>query len=212
MVERDRKRFAELLQALSTTLVNGRELSRAMLLGYWIALRDLSLEDFERGCEKALRTCRVMPSPAELLELAGVMSATMRAALAWDALKRALRTGGSWRSVDFDDPAINATVRNLGGWARLCGLQSEELDKWTRREFERLYAGFVDHGVPSDMGVYLAGGFEISNSASGFAVEPPMRITTGVPPAALLGPVSGPRAQHRLAVVEKVHALAKDKS
>jgi hypothetical protein len=211
MEERDRGRFAEQLQALSMTL-NGRELTKPMLLGHWIANKDLPWADFERGCEKALRTCRTMPAPVDLRELSGSITAVMRSALAWDALKRAIRREGSWRSVHFDDAAVTAAVRNLGGWARLCSLESEELDKWVRRDFEKIYLAFSERGVPADMAEPLAGAFEISNSAQGFPVEPPVKVLTGVPPTPLLGPVSGPHAGPRLAIVERVAALAKDKS
>jgi Domain of unknown function (DUF6475) len=189
MEERDRRRFAELMQALGTTL-SGRELTKPMLLGYWIALRGrLSLPEFEVAVEKALGTCRQMPSPVELRQFGGEMSPAMRAATAWEALKEGLRECSNWHSLDFDDPAINATVRNLGGLARLCTCDAEELEKWFRRDFEKLYGAFSDHGVPANLGAHLPGQFEISNNAHGYAVDPPKKIKSGVVPTRVLGEI-----------------------
>ena len=213
MIEEDRPAFTLALLPLAT-IPPRAELTEAIFEAFWLALSDLSLEQVRGAVIKALRTCRFMPSAAELRDLAGVMTPEMRAVLAWGALKRAIRKEGSWHSVHFDDAAVTAAVRNLGGWARLCSLESEELDKWVRRDFERIYLAFSERGVPADMAEPLAGAFEISNSAQGFPVAPPVKIMTGVPPTPLLGPVSGPgsAAGHRRAIVEQVSALAKDKS
>ena len=91
-----------------------------------------------------------MPSPAELRELAGDLGARDAAILAWDAFERAVVSHGGYSTVLFEDPAINATVRQLGGWERCCEMPTEQFDTWLRKDFERIYAVMAKTGRGSD--------------------------------------------------------------
>jgi len=67
----DRARFASSLASLAAVLpMFGRTFTRQLQEIYWHALADLSDEDFEAACTRALRECTQFPSPAELLERA----------------------------------------------------------------------------------------------------------------------------------------------
>lgn len=179
----DAVQFRNLMVGLAATF--DREADHGFMLGYEIALDDLPIADITRGVARAIRECRFMPTGAELRQLAGVVSVESRAALAWDCLKRSVALHGEYASVDFDDPAINATVRNMGGWGRICMTPiGDEFDKWLRQQFERVYCMFCRDGFSAEMAQPLIGICDRYNSAAGYLshVEQPRRITTGLKP------------------------------
>lgn len=180
MTNADRGRFASLLAALAASF--GKEADEATAEGYWIGLCDLEIGEVELACQRAIRECKFFPVPVELRRLAGQISAPLRAVTAWGVVSAAVGSVGYMTSVDFDDPIINATVRNMGGWPRLCSLGSEDFSVWARKEFERVYSALCEAGTsPKNCG-YLAGHAETENAAKGYTVEPPRRIVTGLPP------------------------------
>lgn len=179
MTGSDRERFVSVLEALCASF--RVEPSEALLEGYWLGLSDLALADVQRAAVRAIRECQHMPRPVELRKLTGEMGAEGRAVRAWSALKGAIAAHGAYRSVDFDDPLVNATVRNLGGWPRLCATATEEFEKWTRKDFERIYSSLMQHGASEEQVMYLPGITETENGARGYEAEPPRRVLTGLP-------------------------------
>lgn len=179
MINEDREQFSLLIEALASAF--SIDASAGLVLGYWMGLKDMALADIEGAIDRALRECKFMPKPVELRALAGEMSNEQRAVLAWDAFKKAISQHGAYRSVDFDDPLINATARNLGGWTALCAKPNEEFDKWTRKDFERVYTSMCSSGTSPESCMPLAGLCDAENGARGYAVEPPRRVLTGLP-------------------------------
>lgn len=177
--------FLRYLGALAASF--GREADEATCMAYEIGLSDLPLASCRNAMVRAMRECRFMPSPAELRELAGVQKPKDRAVLAWEALDAAIVEHGYYRSVDFDDPVINATVRNLGGWERVCDLPAEEYSKWFRKEFERVYASLAAVGVGPEQSAPLLGYYAKQNSGNGQPIAPPVKIVTGLPTMPMIG-------------------------
>lgn len=170
MTDAELEKFAETMNSLGATF--GVEPTRPWLHGYWLALKDLNLDDFQQGAARALATCKRMPVPADLREMSGAQTVAAGALVAWEEVRKAIRRHGAYESVDFG-PLVNAVVRNMGGWVSLCGLETAELDKWTRKEFERIYATVAAQGpVHEERGKYLTGIHEATNGANGFAVAP----------------------------------------
>lgn len=154
-----------------------RETSAPLFESYWLVLSDLGPEELAVATRRALAECKFMPTASELLTLSGHgRSVVFDAAQAWEAVRRAIDKHDYTTSVDFG-PLVNAIVRNIGGWLRLCDLPREDLDVWARKEFERLYAEFANKDAATLHGEPLAGAF-------GGA---PVRIPIGgkMPPRAL---------------------------
>lgn len=140
----DRPRFARLLGAVAEAF--RRDVTEALVEGYWLALRDLPIAAVERGAEMCLRECQFMPAPVEIRERSGVAGSD-QAEQAWEALLGAIRrTAGE--DVTFEDGAIALIVGRMGGWEHVTGLPSEELLKWGRKEFLGLYRAHVRQGGP----------------------------------------------------------------
>jgi hypothetical protein len=130
-----------------------------MYLAYEIGTAGIPVEQIERATMAALqRPDKWMPSPGELRELSGEVRPSDRAVMAFQALKTACSRVGAFRSPDFDDALINATVRNLGGWARACEMPVSEFDTWYRKDFCSVYEMFCRTGANDEQAAPLIEG------------------------------------------------------
>lgn len=148
MDDNEKPKFSLAVTAMIVGL--GREATAPMLLGYWIGLRDLTLQQVESAVAKAMQTATRLPVPAELRELAVGGSAESRAIAAWDDVQRAANVS-YMADLDFGDWIINAVIRNLGGrWNFFSRLnEGAESEKWLRHEFLKTYAVLAST-LPSD--------------------------------------------------------------
>jgi hypothetical protein len=153
---------------------------------YVAALEDLTAAQVVRACARLATTARFRPVPADVREAAGaaIPQAQDRATLAFQALKEACSRVGLYRSPDFDDPLINATVRNLGGWTRACEMPCSEFDTWYRRSFVEVYEMFCRTGADEHHAAPLVGELEQQNLENGHTADEGQcrtRIATGLP-------------------------------
>ena len=173
----DRPRFAHVLLGLCETF--GRDCTEGLIEGYWLALSDLNLDEFGNNAARCLKTSTFMPMPVDLRG-----GKDENATKAWSHLLKAIRRHGHYASVDFADTAINATVRALGGWDRVCGLESEELHKWYRKDFEKTYTAYALRPADGEAGKHLEGYHEQKQLASGKG-KPPTVVRVGDEPKAI---------------------------
>lgn len=159
----------------------GRTLTTATIEAYRIGLSGLGPEQIRRATETALRTCKFMPSPAELRELSADQRIEERAVKAWQALSDAVVRNGYIRTVMFDDSGINAAVRALGGWERLCGMPAETFDVFTRKDFIAYYERLARAGVGEEAAAPLIGWFDRENALHGYSRQPVVFVVTGLP-------------------------------
>lgn len=164
MTPEDKPRFSAIIQALCVTF--NRESSAALTRGYWLALEDLTIEEVEEAAARALKVSRFLSTPVELRELAGRSSNADAALTAWDTFSHTVATVGAYKHVDFSDGVINATVRSLGGWPKVCAISVEEFDKWLRKDFLTVYESWLRRGVSPEAGRPLAGLAEAGVSRS----------------------------------------------
>lgn len=155
----------------------GRKVTEATLSAYTIGLGGLTPQQVEAATGKALRSCKFMPTPAELRELAGELKLTDRAEIAWACFERAVTQHGGYRSVCFDDPAINATVQSLGGWSACCEMPAHEFDSFLRPKFLKAYEANARAGRGCGA---MAGMFARENSLGGYGAPNVILIATGL--------------------------------
>jgi len=196
MQKSDLPRFMTMIGALAETF--RQSTTEATFLGYEMALDDLPIERIEVAVRKAMRSCKFMPSGSELRELAGELSTTDRPRMAWDEFERAVVQVGAYKSPDFADPLINATVRHLGGWIRCCEMPAEEFDKWLRKDFEAAYAAYMRH-LPGDEACAPLVGISESHNRTFAPTHPVPRVGIGTKLPALPGvrekPLTMPRVE-----------------
>lgn len=177
----DRLRFVECVNALAAAF--NRQIDEALYTGYQLGLDDLAIEEIERAARRAIRECKFMPTVVELRELSGDMSPRVRAVKAWGHLVRAIATHGGYNSVTFDDLVINATVRNLGGWQYLCGMNPDEFDRFMPKRFQDTYALLCQGGISHEAAAPLLGIFDQENGLHfPSEVKKPRLVTTDLPP------------------------------
>jgi hypothetical protein len=156
-----------------------------MLGAYSLGLDGLSIEQIGTATQRALRTCRFMPSPAELRELAGELKHEQRAALVWLAFTKALSEHGYYHTVLFDDPALTATIRSLGGWEQMTLIEEQEgprFDTVFRDRFLKAYVALASSGVSQEQAAPLVGYFDRVNGMQGHELQKIHHIATGLAP------------------------------
>jgi hypothetical protein len=161
----------------------GRQITTTTIQAYEMGLAGLPIVSIERAVQRAVTERKFMPTPAELRELSGELLPQDRAIRAWDAAMKAVASDGYYRSVDFDDKCVNATIHSMGGWMRFNERLDEEEEKWLRKEFSDLYVSFLRGGISQESASYLIGYHEHENWMNGYhdAFKPPALIVTGLP-------------------------------
>ena len=142
-----------------------KQADEPLFAAYELGLEGIEIDQLKAAVKRAIQTCKFMPRPAELREMAEGSSAEYRAAVAWDRVRlmcqdlRKLGSSGP-RQVDFNDKILNAVIRNLGGVRRFIetySYQRDDFETWLRRDFERVYATFTKNGITEEMGLALRG-------------------------------------------------------
>ena len=151
----NREAFVTALAVLGATF--DRKLTAPAIEGYWLALSDLTEDEFKLVMKRAVVECKFMPAPSELLTFARPRrDPAVDALQAWQVVRRTIdKLDWNVGSVDFG-PLVNAVIRNLGGWDTMCTATLPELDNpgWLRKRFEEVYAALSTadpttlHGAP----------------------------------------------------------------
>lgn len=103
------------------------------------------------------------PKPADIVrELHGTF--TDRSLLAWGRVSRAMSSAGAYATVDFDDPIIHATIRELGGWSAICRIDNEE-QQFLQKRFCDFHRTYTVRGAP-DAPLLLQGEHDSTNAAA----------------------------------------------
>lgn len=114
-------------------------------VGLWeTALGRYEVEQVRKAFESHMRDPdggRFMPKPAHLMKfLEG--NATDQAAIAWGKALDAASSVGAYTDVIFDDPAIHATIEDLGGWPNFCRTETAELS-YLQHRFTQSYQAYA---------------------------------------------------------------------
>ena len=203
--------FARCVAVLSAGV--GREMAETQIDVWFELLGDLTFEQLKAGIVRGLRNYKFagFPPVGQIREWAGAGGDELRiedrAALAWGRLLNAIGSVGAYESVDFDDPAINAAVRSLGGWQALCDTSSHELRAFVRPRFVESYRAHVAAGVQSHDAEPLAGIIAGNHGRDGYEAPEPRRIETNLPQTVRVI-ASAPQQQPRRITSESVRKLA----
>ena len=174
-----RPKLLPLLAALLA--VHQIEATDRIVKSYLLALGDIPDDRATEAIMRALKELPHMPKPSEIRQLAGLFKCEESYAIeAWNEVLKAVSVG-PYKTVDFVDSRINATIRNMGGWPSFTKrFDGAEGEKWTRQEFIKAYRL---------LGRYLSaeatrplGGITEKEVVAGKLVDPvPVRIACGNP-------------------------------
>lgn len=176
-----KKKVAELIAALCETF--NRQPTEATFKVYEIGLSDISLADIERAFLVAIRELRFMPTVSELRTMAATGTAATvddLASHAFSVLSMAVSRVGAYKSPDFSDALINATVRALGGWESVCEKPASIFDTFFRKDFIDQYKAFYRTGVSADEAAPLMGIFDRDNGLLGYQQTGLRKVECGI--------------------------------
>ena len=174
----EKKQFLEILSVVSD--LYDKNISEPAIKLYLRLLEPYEFEAVKSAFERYLRNAggngSYFPKPADIIALIEG-SPSDRASQAWAEVKEALERIGTYQSVRFRDPVINACINALGGWVRLGELDNQAIE-FVGNEFRKLYRQFVRTGEIPEI-EYLPGRVEIQNNARGFTEHIPVPLQAG---------------------------------
>lgn len=132
MQQSDFKRFNALMNGMAK--LYERELDRAVLDAYWLALGDWTLEAFEAAAAQLMRTSKFMPRPADFHELR--KAGRLTAGEAWARVLEYVRKdychwqgGGVSKLGSVPEPdgvLIDRAVKAIGGYQAIAMSQTDQ--------------------------------------------------------------------------------------
>jgi len=153
-----------------------RDLSEFALSVWWGAMRPFEFDEVKHALNRHVvdpDSGQFLPKPADVVRvLEGGRQDT--AALAWGKVMKAITGAWASESLVFDDPAIHAAIRDMGGWPLLAAVTNDELP-FKQREFETRYRAYKGRGE-FDYPATLAGTSEAHNARIGARCDPPKMI------------------------------------
>lgn len=133
----DRQKLEIALTTLSAMF--NRPLTATAMDLYWQALRERDPGALNAAIEFVALNDHNFPTPARLLQLATGGPDADVAMMAQGVLEKAIAKHGAYASVHFEDPAINAAVRSLGGWVEVCHCDTHEWRAFRSKDFKAAY-------------------------------------------------------------------------
>lgn len=177
MIDSDKGKFQEHLAAVMSFYK--QDVSSFALSVWWSACVPFDFEQVSKAFTAHATDPdrgQYPPKPADIVRQLGGTS-TDRAALAWGKALEAASAIGAYRDVVFDDPAIHASIEDVGGWVKFCRTESTELSYLQHRftESYRAYCKLTEYGYPR----VLVGARSSDESFRMRGIEPPKPTPIG---------------------------------
>lgn len=174
------------------------------------ALSDLSPEQIAFAIRRFNRESKDYPTIAGLRAFAGPsgLNDEERAEKAWNIVFASISKVGGYNSVNFDDPLINAAIREVfGSWVRLCDMSSDDLknDWQSKKPFISAYLRVAK--TASGDATPLAGISETQNAKNSVRPRKNLLVNVECP-----GLTQHPVAKKLLASVPQPQALPQSPS
>lgn len=119
---------------------------------WWNACKSFDFEQVKKAMTSHATDPDVGQFPPKVADIIRQLSGTKteRAALAWGKVYEAMQRVGQYQDIVFDDPAIHATIMDLGGWVKICQTKEEEISYLQHRfcESHRAYTGRGEFNYP----------------------------------------------------------------
>lgn len=119
---------------------------------YTMLLDNLEEEAYIQGVQRLMceRVYTNLPSVAEIREYClGTRESDLdfRIAEATKDIKKALSSVGMYKEVAFSDYIIHCIIQNEGGWTKFCSQSMDDIEKWFKWDFPKLYRAYVGRQV-----------------------------------------------------------------
>ena len=185
----DRELFAQHITGLCE--IYNKQPTKSLLELYYFVLQDMENVDFTNSIKNILqnRKYATLPKPAEILEYTRPNTQQL-AIIAIDDIERAIRRGGAYSSITFEDKVINSIIDHLGGWIKVCQMSENEW-KWAKKEIPLMYETYAkrahhpahligisekDNGFTKEVSLVKAG-YEVPKREIAIALNPSQKVT-----------------------------------
>jgi len=160
---KQRAEFLEILTGLCE--IYDKQLSEKGMSFYIAVLEQYDFEDVKRALARYMYNAggngSFFPKPADIVSLIEG-DPDDRAEQAWTEVLQALERVGTWKSIKFRDPIINAVIYELGGWIYFGEKTMQELE-YLHHQFVKLYRHYVRTGKVPKV-THLVGRIESLNA------------------------------------------------
>ena len=138
---------------------------------YFMLLQNIEINKLRGGIIKLCKERKFtnIPTPAEIIEYCNGKPEEIadKALIASNKLKKAIERFGKYSSVAFDDYIIHAVIKaSVGGWVKICKMESKELNSFLKWDFPKLYKAYSSQTI-NNLPLYLEGVTEHSNYTMG---------------------------------------------
>ena len=153
-----RQEFAACMGVLEAAYPRTGKLSPQQLVVWFDNLSDLTVDQLRRAVTVAVREGDDWPTISKLRRYSGAdgIPSKDRPLLAWNAVREAISKLNRCNSVNFDDPVVNAVIRQLGGWPELTYTPSKEM-QWLERRFCETYSALSSVALSDEQTSRLPG-------------------------------------------------------
>lgn len=161
-----RNEFAICMGVLEAAYPRTGKLNQQQLDVWFDNLSDLTVEQLRTAVRTAIRQGDDWPSVAKLRNYSGAdgIPAKDRPLVAWNAVVDARDKLTEHHSVYFDDPVVNAVIRQLGGWQELMNTPANEM-RWLQKDFCAAYTALSAVALRDEQTARLPGVQGMSRSA-----------------------------------------------
>ena len=119
----------QVIDIISNSLSIYNETLTKQSAGVWLAsLMRFDIGDIKHAFNVYIQTSErghFSPKPSDIVNTITGGNADV-AKVAWSLVERSIRSIGGDRTVIFQDPLIHKVIYDLGGWAKVCGLETEK--------------------------------------------------------------------------------------
>lgn len=114
---------------------------------WWNACKSFEFEQVKKAMTSHAIDPDVGQFPPKVADIIRQLSGTKteRAALAWGKVYEAMQRVGQYQDIVFDDPAIQATIMDLGGWVKICQTKEEEIS-YLQHRFCETHRAYTSRG------------------------------------------------------------------
>lgn len=140
----------QVIDIISNSLSIYNETLTKQSAGVWLAsLMRFDIGDIKHAFNVYIQTSErghFSPKPSDIVNTITGGNADV-AKVAWSLVERSIRSIGGDRTVIFQDPLIHKVIYDLGGWAKVCGIETERDLSFFANDFENRYKGYMNRGV-----------------------------------------------------------------
>ena len=126
----------------------GKDVTDFTLQVFWDGLKDFSLDDVSKALSIHARDADKGQWSPKVADIVRILEGgnSDRAAMAWSKVGHAIRCVGPYQTIIFDDPLVHAVITEMGGFSKLCDVNTEDMP-FREKDFVARYRNYSSRGV-----------------------------------------------------------------